>query len=98
MYPVNRGMERPAHEVIPVMAHRTNRSAGFTLVEITIAVLLFALVIGSIYEIYVRGEKSQQIGIELAEANQNARSGVDLIARELRSAGYGIDPSVQPSI
>jgi Tfp pilus assembly protein PilW len=80
------------------MAHRTHRSAGFTLVEITIAVLLFALVIGSIYEIYVRGEKSQQIGIELAEANQNARSGVDLIARELRSAGYGIDPSIQPSI
>jgi prepilin-type N-terminal cleavage/methylation domain-containing protein len=97
MCPANHGREGQAHEVTPVM-HRTNRNAGFTLVEITIAVLLFALVIGSIYEIYVRGEKSQQIGIELAEANQNARSGVDLIARELRSAGYGIDPSLQPSL
>lgn len=77
---------------------RAEADAGFTLIEITIAVLLFALVIGSIYQVYVRGEKSQQVGLELAEANQNARSGVDLIARELRSAGYGINPSVQPSI
>lgn len=91
------------NEVRPLNLSRTNlsrtqRSAGFTLVEITIAVLLFALVIGSIYEIYVRGERSQQLGLELAEANQNARSGVDLIARELRSAGYGINPAAQPSI
>lgn len=77
---------------------RAQADAGFTLIEITIAVLLFALVIGSIYQVYVRGERSQQVGLELAEANQNARSGVDLIARELRSAGYGINPAVQPSI
>jgi prepilin-type N-terminal cleavage/methylation domain-containing protein len=94
----NHGTDGRSHEVSPVMAHRTQRSAGFTLVEVTIALVLFALVIGSIYEIYVRGEKSQQIGIELAEANQNARSGVDLIARELRSAGYGVNPATQPSI
>ena len=81
------------NEVRPVNPCRKNRSSGFTLIEITIAVLLFALVVGSIYEIYVRGERSQQLGMELAEANQNARSGVDLIARELRSAGYGIDPA-----
>ena len=69
------------------MSHKRDQAdAGFTLVEITIAVLLFALVMGSIYQVYVRGERSQQVGLELAEANQNARSGVDLIARELRSA------------
>ena len=62
----NHGTDGRSHEVSPVMAHRTHRSAGFTLVEVTIALVLFALVIGSIYEIYVRGEKSQQIGIELA--------------------------------
>jgi len=81
-----------------VTPNRTRSNAGFTLVEITIALLLFALVVGSIYEIWVRGEKSQQVGLELAEASQNARAGVDLISRELRSAGYGIDPTVQPSI
>ena len=86
------------NEVKSVNANREPREAGFTLVEITVAVLLFALVIGSIYSIYIRGERSQQVGIELAEANQNARSGVDLVARELRSAGYGVNPTSQPAI
>jgi len=72
--------------------------AGSTLVVATIAVLLSGLCVGSLYEVYVRGEKSVELGMELAEANQNARSGVDLVVRELRSAGYGVDPSVQPSI
>src|SRR6266850_2074358 len=85
-------------EVRPVNLKRRKSDTGFTLIEMTIAVLLFALVIGSIYSIYVRGEKSQQLGLELAEANQNARSGVDLIARELRSAGYGVNPATQPAI
>src|SRR5437867_16828 len=86
------------NEVDPVNIEREEKSSGFTLVEIMVALVLFTLVIGSIYSIYVRGEKSQQVGIELAEATQNARSGVDLVARELRSAGYGVDPALQPSI
>ncbi|HZE18689.1 MAG TPA: prepilin-type N-terminal cleavage/methylation domain-containing protein, partial [Candidatus Angelobacter sp.] len=77
---------------------RANSSRGFTLVEMVVAMVLFIVVIGSIYSIYVRGEKSQQLGIELAEATQNARSGVDLVSRELRSAGYGVNPGTQPAI
>jgi hypothetical protein len=72
--------------------------AGSTLVVATIAVLLSGLCVGSLYEIYVRGQKSVELGIELAEANQNARTGVGLVARELRSAGYGVEPAIQPSI
>src|SRR5215471_9947073 len=98
MCPDNPGREGRSNEVSPVNIKRAPGASGFTLVEVTIAVLLFALVIGSIYEIYVRGEKSQQLGLELAEATQNARSGVDLIARELRSAGYGVNPATQPAI
>jgi len=92
------GTEGRNPEVRTVSPNRHRFSAGFTLIEMTIAVLLFALVVGSIYEIWVRGEKSQQVGIELAEASQNARAGSDLIARELRSAGYGVNPAVQPSV
>src|SRR6267378_2420304 len=89
----------PPNEVESVKSfEREKRQAGFTLVEMVVALVLFTVVIGSIYSIYVRGEKSQQVGIELAEATQNARSGVDLIARELRSAGYGVNPAIQPSI
>jgi Tfp pilus assembly protein PilW len=71
---------------------------GSTLVVATIAVLLTGLLLGSLYEIYARGEKSNELGIELAEASQNARNGVDLIVRELRSAGFGVDSAIHPSI
>src|SRR6185503_2762042 len=99
MYRGNTGMEPPLKRGGVVNSfERVQRQAGFTLVEMMVALVLFALVIASVYEIYVRGEKSQQIGIELAEASQNARSGVDLIARELRSAGYGVNPATQPAI
>jgi len=71
---------------------------GSVLVVITIAVLVSGLFMGSLYEIYAREARSAELGNELAEASQNARTGIDLVARELRSAGYGIDASVQPSI
>src|SRR5262247_82622 len=91
------GREPGLNEVKTVKRNRTLSAPGFTLVEMVVALVLFTLVVGSIYSIYVRGEKSQQLGIELAEATQNARSGVDLIARELRSAGYGVNPATQPA-
>ncbi len=71
---------------------------GSTFVVITIAVLVSGLFVGSLYEIYAREERSAELGFELAEASQNARTGVDLVARELRSAGYGINAAIQPSI
>ncbi len=70
----------------------------FTVAEIIAALALLAVVAGVGYSIFVRGEKSRQVGNELAEATQNARTGADLICRELRSAGYGLDPSAHPSI
>src|SRR5258706_14235638 len=98
MYRSDPGKERPSQRGGIVSIERANSSRGFTLVEMVVAMVLFIVVIGSIYSIYVRGEKSQQLGIELAEATQNARSGVDLVSRELRSAGYGVNPGTQPAI
>src|SRR5678815_556238 len=98
MYRSDPGRETPSERGGIVSIQTKQMSRGFTLVEMMVALVLFTVVIGSIYSIYVRGEKSQQLGIELAEATQNARSGVDLVSRELRSAGYGVNPSTQPAI
>lgn len=68
------------------------------LVAIAIAVILFCLLLGLSYQIYVRDRTSEQSGVELAEATQNARSGLDLMAGELRYAGVGLDPALHPSI
>ncbi len=78
----------------PRAEHRPN----LAYLEILGALLVCAVVAGSIYSIFVREERSRQVGVELAEATQNARSGIDLLSRELRSAGYGVDPAFRPSI
>jgi hypothetical protein len=69
-----------------------------TLVAIVIAVILAGFLLGSVYEVYVRRAQAEQVGIELAEASQNARAGVELIARDLRSAGFGVNPQFPPTI
>jgi hypothetical protein len=58
-------------------------------VGITIAVLLLCFLLGTTYENYLRDQAAEQNGIELAEASQNARSGVELLTRELRAADAG---------
>jgi hypothetical protein len=80
------------------MTEDVRDGAGTTMVVAAIAVILSALFVGSFYEFYVRGERSAELGIELAEASQNARTGVGLVTQELRSAGYGVDPAAQPAI
>jgi hypothetical protein len=75
------------------VSHPEKRGRSFAYLEILGALLACAVVSGSIYSIFVRQERSRQVGIELAEATQNARSGIDLLSRELRAAGYGADSS-----
>ncbi len=67
------------------------RAPSLAYLEILGALLACVVVSGAMYSIFVRGERSRQVGIELAEATQNARSGIDLLARELREAGHGVD-------
>jgi len=74
------------------------RARSFAYLEILGALLACAVVSGSIYSIFVRRERSRQVGIELAEATQNARSGLDLLSGELRAAGSGVDSSTAAAI
>lgn len=62
--------------------------AGFTLIEVLIAVFLLGLVIGAIYQLYISNQRtwlSQQL---ISETQQNVRVGIDLTTRELVMAGY----------
>ena len=73
------------------MKGKERRTGSFAYLEILGALLVCGVVSGSIYSMFVRTERSRQAGIELAEATQNARSGIDLLSRELRAAGYGVE-------
>ena len=65
------------------------KEKGFTLVELLVAMAISGIVVAAVYTAFVTQQKSYTIQDQVAEAQQNARVGLDLIAREVRMAGYG---------
>jgi len=76
---------------------RTRR--GFTLVEVIISLAIFALIASVLFAILIRNQRSARITGNLVEAQQNARVAVDVLARDIRVAGYGADiQNGQPAV
>ncbi len=89
----------PASTRLPgTMARRRRRTAGFSLPELMVAVVVFGLIGLAIYRVLIHTNRSQRMGNTLAEAQQNARAGLDMILNDMRSAGYGIDDDDQVPI
>jgi prepilin-type N-terminal cleavage/methylation domain-containing protein len=65
------------------------REKGFTLVELLVAMAISGIVIAAVYTAFITQQKSYTIQDQVAEIQQNARVGLDMIAREVRMAGYG---------
>ena len=64
-------------------------SAGFTLVEMLVTMVIFALVAVTVTLVLMNSAKSKQKTSQRIESEQGARAAVDLMARDIRSAGYG---------
>jgi prepilin-type N-terminal cleavage/methylation domain-containing protein len=79
------------------MLNRKKESSilGFSLVEVLVALVVFASVIAAVFGIYKQSQKSGDFNREITEAQQNARGALDAIVADLRAAGYGIDPTTQ---
>jgi prepilin-type N-terminal cleavage/methylation domain-containing protein len=75
-----------------------HRDQGFTLVEMAIALVIFAVIAIAIYGVLVRTNQGQAMGMSEAEAQQNARAALDSILRDMRAAGWGITPATQVPI
>jgi prepilin-type N-terminal cleavage/methylation domain-containing protein len=71
---------------------------GFTLVEMAVALILFSFVIVGIYSVFNTSQQIQSSGIDLSQAQQNARIALDTVEKELRLAGFGIPPTAQVPI
>lgn len=67
------------------------REAGFSLIEMMITLTVFALVVGAVMIVMATSTRSKQATENLVEAQQSARATVDFMARDIRSAGYGVD-------
>ena len=67
------------------------RTSGFTLVEVVISLAIFTIIAAVLFTILIKNQQSARVTANLVEAQQNARIAVDVLSRDVRMAGYGID-------
>ena len=66
-------------------------TAGFTLVELMITLVISGIIISAIYAAYVTQQRVYLAQEQVAEMQQNLRAAADILTREIRMAGY--DPT-----
>ncbi|MDD5772323.1 MAG: prepilin-type N-terminal cleavage/methylation domain-containing protein [bacterium] len=59
---------------------------GFTLIEMMIAMFIFAIIIVGIYTVFIQANKAFQSGRKQVLESQNARIAIEVLAREIRQA------------
>jgi len=65
--------------------------AGFTLVELMVALVLGLLVLGSVITVYMNNTQAAQFQTGVMRAQENGRFAIDVLSRTLRMAGYDPD-------
>jgi prepilin-type N-terminal cleavage/methylation domain-containing protein len=61
---------------------------AFSLIELLVAILLGSVVMGAIYSVYRVQTRSMKVQENRMEAQEYARSVIDLMVREIRNTGY----------
>ena len=74
------------------------RHHGFSLLELLVGLIIFSLLMVGIHRLFNTSQNIQAIGIDLSEAQQNARIAMATLEKDLRLAGFGIPPHVQAPI
>jgi type IV pilus assembly protein PilW len=64
---------------------------AFTLIELLVAVAISGIVMAAIYSAYYTSQKNAIVQEQTTAMRQNLRAGLDVMAREIRMAGY--DPT-----
>jgi type II secretory pathway pseudopilin PulG len=62
---------------------------GLTLIELMVALAICFIVIGAVYRAFTSQQRTYTIQDQVAEAQQNARVGMNILMRDLRMAGHG---------
>ncbi len=66
-------------------------AAGFTLVELLVALMVAGLVLAATFGSLHQGQQGYLLGVAQLEAQQNARVALERMAQEIRTAGF--DPT-----
>jgi prepilin-type N-terminal cleavage/methylation domain-containing protein len=70
--------------------HSTEQRAGFTLIELVVAMALGLLVIAALASLFKTGLHSTMLVTQRAETQQNMRAAVDLMVKDISMAGAGL--------
>jgi len=70
------------------MNSRKRKNSGFTLIELMVAMAIGVVVLAAIYQVYQSQQKAYVRQQMVVEMQQNARSALSLMKREIRMAGY----------
>ncbi len=63
---------------------------GFTLVEVMAATVISVMVIGAGFTAVISSERSLRVNDQVAQTQQNSRIAMELIARDVKMAGFGM--------
>jgi type IV pilus assembly protein PilW len=69
------------------MKHKTNQT-GMTLIEIMIALLIGAFLLGGVLQIFTGSQQTYQMQQNLSRLQENGRFAIDFLAHDSRMAGY----------
>ena len=69
--------------------------SGFSMVELMVAMVVTMMVSGAIYGLLAGGQTAFRREPELSDRQQNIRSAMDMIMRDIVNAGAGMPPFVQ---
>lgn len=72
----------------PVESNRSHSYHGFTLVELLVVIAISSVVMAGIYSVFVRSNRVYISQEEIVAAQQEARSALDILGREIRMAGF----------
>jgi len=64
------------------------RNKGITLIELLVVLVISSILLGALYQTFIRQQKSYAVQEQVVEAQQNIRIAMDTIVRYVRMAGY----------
>jgi prepilin-type N-terminal cleavage/methylation domain-containing protein len=65
--------------------------SGITLLELLVALIIFGIVTGGSYRFFVAQSKAYTVQDQVVEIQQNIRSAMEILLRDLRMAGFDSD-------
>lgn len=83
--------EREERDSMQEPAVKLDRETGFSLIELMVAMVITLIITGAIYGLIASGQGAFRREPALVERQQNIRLGLDLITRDLDTAGVGMD-------